>query len=145
IGTALGHGLAKLHQTIGESFGLEYDNFVGLLPQTNKPASSWIAFYRDHRIRPQLDIANKKGRLTAERRRYAERMLDRLNHWIDDDAVKPSLIHGDLWAGNWISTVDGPALIDPAVYYGDREMDLAMASLFGGFPPSFFRSYHDMY
>ena len=75
----------------------------------------------------------------------AERLLQALPGLIDDGAVRPSLVHGDLWGGNWLATAQGPALIDPAVYFGDREMDLAMASLFGGFPDSFFHSYHEAF
>src|SRR5690606_41591649 len=99
--------------------------------------------YRDVRLVPQLDIAAQKGRLNPKRRRLAERLLKRLTEWIDDEAVRPSLLHGDLWGGNWLVTPAGPAVIDPAVYYGDREMDLAMASLCGGAPPSFSDAYQE--
>lgn len=141
VGEALGVRLAALHAHEGPAFGFESDNFIGLLPQRNTYTESWTAFYREQRLRPQLEIADARGRLSPARRRRAERLLNRLHEWIDDGAVKPSLIHGDLWQGNWLATTSGPALIDPAVYYGDREMDLAMASLFGGFPESFYRAY----
>lgn len=145
VGTALGKGLAKIHRTKRHAFGFEKDNFVGLLPQENGDEVSWLTFYRKRRLEPQIRLAEKKGRLSDDRRRYAETLLDQLDRWIDDKTVTPSLLHGDLWAGNWLATPDGPALIDPAVYYGDREMDLAMAALFGGFPPSFYRSYDEVY
>lgn len=140
-GRELGEGLAKLHRAYGTAYGYPRDNFIGTLPQGNRQSQSWTAFYRDHRLRPQLQLAERLGYLHATRRRLAERLLDRLPRFIDESAVRPSLLHGDLWAGNWLETPDGPALIDPAVYYGDREVDLAMAHLFGGFPRSFFESY----
>lgn len=140
-GRELGEGLAKLHRTFGAAYGYCRDNFIGLLPQANARTQSWIDFYRDFRLRPQLQLAERLGYLHATRRRFAERLLERLSDFIDESAVRPSLLHGDLWAGNWLETSDGPALIDPAVYYGDREVDLAMAHLFGGFPRSFFQAY----
>lgn len=150
-GEALGRGLAELHRAgaadfgYPDAFGYPKDNFVGLLPQKNGWMSRWSEFYRDRRLLPQLEIAAEHGRLTSQRRRLADRLLERLTDWIDDSAVRPSLLHGDLWGGNWLVTTDGPAVIDPAVYFGDREMDLAMASLFGGFPDTFFRSYREAF
>ncbi len=144
-GAALGRGLAALHRAAAERFGFLKDNFIGLLPQKNTWNESWTSFYRDQRLVPQLEIAARKGRLTPERRARAQRLLDSLSRWIDDQAVQPSLLHGDLWHGNWLDTVDGPALIDPAVYYGDREIDLAMAALFGGFPRSFWQAYQEAF
>ena len=144
-GEALGRGLAKLHRVSREAFGFEHDNFVGLLPQQNRWSTRWSEFYRDRRLVPQLEIAACRGRLNARRRRLAERLLEALPGLIDDGAVRPSLVHGDLWGGNWLATAQGPALIDPAVYFSNREMDLAMASLFGGFPDSFFQSYHEAF
>lgn len=144
-GEALGQGLAAIHRTTAGAYGFDHDNFVGLLPQPNGWSESWISFYRERRLVPQLEIAARLGRLTPERRTLSERLLDRLPRWIDDTAVRPALVHGDLWHGNWLDTVDGPALIDPAAYYGDREMDLAMASLFGGFSEAFWRAYEEAY
>jgi|GEM_PF-22887 len=144
-GEALGRGLAALHRTTAQAFGFARDNFVGLLPQRNAWQESWVSFFREQRLKPQLLLASEKGFLTRERRALAERLLDQLPRWIDDRAVLPALVHGDLWHGNWLDTADGAALIDPAAYYGDREMDLAMASLFGGFPESFWRTYEEAY
>lgn len=144
-GRELGEGLARLHQTYGTAYGYPQDNFIGLLPQPNTQTERWIDFYRDYRLRPQLQLAERLGYLNPTRRRLAERLLERLPHFIDESVVRPSLLHGDLWAGNWLETPDGPALIDPAVYYGDREVDLAMAHLFGGFPRSFFQAYAAAY
>lgn len=142
---ALGVGLAQQHRATAPLYGWEKDNFIGLLPQTNRQSRRWVDFFRDGRLRPQLELAEKKGRLTPQRRRWAEKVLERLEEWIDEEALSPSLLHGDLWGGNWMATVHGPALIDPAVGYGDREMDLAMAQLFGGFPPAFFEAYREAY
>lgn len=142
-GKALGQGLAGLHRVSADAFGFPKDNYIGVLPQPNGWIARWSDFYRERRLVPQLDIAAQKGRLNPRRRRLAERLLKRLTEWIDDEAVRPSLLHGDLWGGNWLVTPTGPAVIDPAVYYGDREMDLAMASLFGGFPQSFYDAYQE--
>lgn len=150
-GEALGRGLAQLHRATADSlghpaaFGYPKDNFVGLLPQQNGWLSRWSEFYRDRRLMPQLKIAAQNGRLTGQRREWVDRLLARLSDWIDDRQVRPSLLHGDLWGGNWLPTTDGPAVIDPAVYFGDREMDLAMASLFGGFPDTFFQTYKEAF
>lgn len=144
-GRELGEGLAAVHRSFGPAYGYAQDNFIGLLPQANTETQGWIDFYRDCRLVPQLKLAERLGYLNSARRRLAERLLDRLPNFIDEDAVRPSLLHGDLWAGNWLETPEGPALIDPAVYYGDREVDLAMAHLFGGFPRSFFQAYAAAY
>ncbi len=142
-GKMLGAGLASLHLHSAASYGFTEDNFVGLLPQRNRQCHSWIDFYRDERLEPQLKLAHELGRLSVSRAKALTRMLDRLPTWIDQEAVRPSLLHGDLWGGNWLKSDTGPALIDPAVYYGDREVDLAMAHLFGGFPESFFTAYSE--
>lgn len=141
----LGRGLAQQHRKTAALYGWEKDNYIGLLPQYNRQNRRWVDFFRECRLRPQLKLAQTRGRLNPQRRRWAERVLERLEEWIDEEAVSPSLLHGDLWGGNWMATVDGPALIDPAVCYGDREMDLAMAELFGGFPRAFFDAYREAY
>ena len=137
----LGRGLAAIHRRASQAFGFPSDNFTGLLPQSNAFSPSWTEFYRDQRLLPQLERARELGRLGPERGRLAARLLERLDRWIDEGEVVPSLVHGDLWSGNWIASVKGPALIDPAAYYGDREVDLAMARLFGGFPKAFWTAY----
>ncbi|MCC6904667.1 MAG: fructosamine kinase family protein [Anaerolineae bacterium] len=138
----LGRQLAALHRPPLPAFGLDRDNTLGTLPQPNTPRTSWMAFYRDQRLGVQRDLAARNGLLPAERARRLDRLMGSLDHWINEAAVWPALLHGDLWGGNWIVSADGgPVLIDPAVYAGDREMDLAMASLFGGFPERFFAAY----
>lgn len=145
VAEALGIGLAKQHRVEAAQYGFVNDNFIGPLPQVNKASAAWIPFYIHNRLMPQLELAEKLGRMNTRRRRWAERLMQRLPEWIDERAVRPALLHGDLWGGNWLVTPDGPALIDPAVCYGDREMDLAMARLFGGFPRRFFEAYATAY
>lgn len=142
-GAELGRGLARLHRVTQERYGFEENNFIGILPQKNPLMTSWIDFYREARLLPQIELAARKGRLGTARRRLADRLLHRLPEWIDEADIRPSLIHGDLWGGNWLATRHGAALIDPAVCYADREMDLAMTRLFGGFPPEFYAAYHE--
>jgi fructosamine-3-kinase len=138
---ALGHGLAALHCVSAVAFGLDQHNYCGATPQANTWTSSWSEFYGQQRIGFQMELAAQQGHPPASRRRRLERLIERLGDWIDD-AVRPSLLHGDLWGGNWLVDAAGePVLIDPAVYFGDREAELAMCQLFGGFPPAFFRAY----
>ncbi len=141
-----GERLAALHRHTGPHYGLDHDNFIGRLPQPNRPAPSWSAFYRDQRIRPQMALARERGLLPRRREDLLTRLMDRLPDLLDDDAIQPSLLHGDLWGGNYLIDEHGEAvLIDPAVYYGHREMDLAMSELFGGFSRRFYDAYHAAY
>jgi fructosamine-3-kinase len=121
-----------------DAWGAGADNFIGALPQENAPAPSWPAFWRDRRLEPQLRRARDAGRLPG---RIAEwdALLARLPATLaSGDEEGPSMLHGDLWSGNAMSTADGiPALVDPAAYRGHREADLAMAELFGGFGARF--------
>ncbi len=137
---ALGRGLAALHRVTGERFGWHRDNTIGATPQVNTPGDDWLAFFREHRLRFQLELAAHNGyggALQAEVRA----LLDRLEPLFDGYSPVPSLLHGDLWGGNW-SVVDGePVIFDPAVHYGDRECDLAMTRLFGGFGREFYAAY----
>ena len=123
---ALGRMLAKLHRVTGPRFGWHRDNYIGLAPQINSWRDSWAEFFLECRLRPQ---AQKAG--------IALPPIKLLDH--HDPA--PSLLHGDLWNGNVGFTKEGPVVFDPAVYYGDREADLAMTELFGGFPREFYEGY----
>ena len=130
---ACGRRLAGVHRTVGEAFGWERDGFIGPLPMPNQWSDDWPAFYARHRVQPWIgDLPDG----LAHRLRAA---IDdgRLASVLDHD-VPPSLVHGDLWSGN---VVGGQWLIDPAVHHADRELDLAMARLFGGFPGAFFAAY----
>ncbi|MFN8479594.1 MAG: fructosamine kinase family protein [Kouleothrix sp.] len=141
-GELLGTALAAMHRTTAPTYGLDHDNYIGATPQLNAPHTSWLAFFRDQRLRAQAARAQHNGLLPATRAARIERLLTRLGEWLDDAQVQPSLLHGDLWGGNFIVGPGGaPALIDPAAYYGDREADLAMTRLFGGFPPGFYAAY----
>ena len=143
---AFGEALAALHRTQAAHHGLDHANFIGRLPQENDPSASWSAFYRDQRIGVQLDLARQRGRLPARREDLLTRLMARLPDLLDDSIMPPSLLHGDLWGGNYLVDDHAQAvLIDPAVYYGHREMDLAMTELFGGFSTRFDEAYHAAY
>ena len=137
----LGERLAALHRHTAETYGWPAANFIGSLPQSNRPHRSWPDFWRAERLGPQLELA--ASRLDAKQRGRLMQLIDQCDDVIgDSDADGPSLLHGDLWGGNLHTMADGtPALIDPASYYGHREVDLAMARLFGGFSADFFGSY----
>ena len=131
---ALGTMLAAQHRRQAERFGWERDNYIGSTPQQNGWCESWAVFWRERRLEPQLALAASNG--------YR---IDVPPVWrlLEGYEPAPSLIHGDLWSGNAAFLPDGaPVVFDPAVYYGDREADLAMTELFGGFPPEFYAAYH---
>ncbi len=139
---AFGAGLAELHRATAEQHGLDCDNFIGRLPQPNTPSPSWAAFYRDQRIGYQMELARERGRLPKHREDLLTRLMERLPAILGDGDIPASLIHGDLWGGNYLVDANGDAvLIDPAVCYGHREMDLAMSELFGGFSARFYEAY----
>ena len=141
---ALGRGLAQQHRSTAQTYGLDHDNYLGSTPQRNTPSQSWIEFFRDQRLGVQRDLAQRSGYLTSERARRLGRVQDRLDQWIDDSTVVPSLLHGDLWGGNTLVDAQGnPVLIDPAAYYGDREAEIAFTELFGGFAARFYAAYHE--
>jgi fructosamine-3-kinase len=143
----LGESLSALHRTRPPffGFGLEIDNFLGSQPQANSPLDSWPAFYRDRRIVPQIDRARRLGLIPTHRGRLLGLLLDRLESLYDGHNPEPALIHGDLWAGNLLTTASGPILIDPAVYYADREMEIAYMQLFSGFSARVFSAYESAY
>jgi len=145
-----GANLARLHRRSLEpapdssgdhpGFGWERDNFIGASPQCNGWKRSWGLFFTDCRLAPQFRWLARKGRPLAG----ADRLLERLPGWLDGREVEPCLVHGDLWSGNGALLAGGEATVfDPATYRGDRETDLAMARLFGGFPEAFFQGYTD--
>ncbi|HXZ59077.1 MAG TPA: fructosamine kinase family protein [Steroidobacteraceae bacterium] len=137
----LGSALAALHQVTAGEFGWRRDNTIGSTPQANGALASWAEFYRERRLRPQLElaVANGFGPLLGG---CGEQLLAGVGALLGQHRPAASLLHGDLWGGNWLATSDGePAVFDPAVYYGDRETDLAMTRLFGGFGPAFYRAY----
>lgn len=138
----LGEQLAALHRCTGTAYGLDRDNFIGGTPQCNGWLDDWIAFFRDRRLLPQIELAGQNGLLPPRRRQALERVVSRLADWLSGVPHVPSLIHGDLWSGNVIAGPGGtPALIDPAISYSDREAELAFTELFGGFSPRFYAAY----
>jgi fructosamine-3-kinase len=137
----LGELLAVQHRVTREKFGWHRDNTIGSTPQSNIESADWVEFLREQRLRPQLKLAENNG-ARADLIDSGERLCERLAHFFTDYRPAPSLLHGDLWGGNWASDAGGqPVLFDPAVYFGDREADIAMTHLFGGFGPSFYEAY----
>ncbi len=140
--TFFGRQLAELHRSTDEQFGLDRDNYIGSLKQVNDRRDSWSAFLIDCRLEPLVRMARDRGRLDAADAFRFERLFMKLHAAFPSEP--PALLHGDLWSGNRLCATNGePVLVDPAVYYGHREMDLGMATLFGGFEAGFFKSYHD--
>lgn len=136
----LGAGLAAMHRTTGSAHGWHRDNTIGATPQSNKLCNDWCEFYRVHRLRPQFELAWRNG-FGGALQSKGEALLDRLDSVFAGHAPVPSLLHGDLWGGNQAVSDGVPVLFDPAVYYGDRETDLAMTRLFGGFSAPFYDAY----
>ena len=139
----LGSQLAEAHKNTQELFGLNENNWIGLTRQHNQQYNNWPTFYLEQRLKPQLELAYLNG--------YKNTLKIKADHLIKDNDLffkdyspTPSLLHGDLWAGNWGTLNENePVIFDPAVYYGDRETDIAMTLLFGGFPGGFYKSYNE--
>ncbi len=139
-----GRRLAALHRHSGEQFGLDHDNYIGSLPQSNRFYLRWTDFFREERLEAQVKLARDNGRLGRETVTAFGRFYRRLDELFPEEP--PALLHGDLWSGNFMVNEKGLAvIIDPAVYYGHREMDLGMSQLFGGFAPEFYEAYHRAY
>lgn len=140
----LGRGIAQLHRHIAPEFGFYHSNYCGTTLQDNTWNSNWPDFFAQQRI---LTLVNKiktiRGLPASDQQIYA-RLVDKMPQLLDHPTI-PSLIHGDLWSGNYMYTANGPALIDPACYYADREMELGMMQLFGGFSPTVWKSYQEAY
>ncbi|HEU4624648.1 MAG TPA: fructosamine kinase family protein [Steroidobacteraceae bacterium] len=137
----LGEQLAHQHRTSAAQFGWHRDNTIGSTPQVNTRTSSWVTFFREHRLRYQLDFAARNG-YRGRLQEQGAALLERLDDFFADHEPQPALLHGDLWGGNFGVDKEGaPVIFDPAVYYGDREADLAMTRLFGGFSASFYAAY----
>lgn len=136
----LGKKLAELHQCANSSFGFDAHNFIGHLTQSNTFCDNWNDFYVDERLVPQMQLARENGALNSKEIPDADTMKSICFKYFNH--IKPSLLHGDLWSGNYIISSSGePYLIDPAVYYGHNEVDIAMSKLFGGFGHEFYNSY----
>lgn len=145
---SFGRQFAMLHRYHSERFGFYEDNFIGNSPQKNvsddNEAHNWPLFYLNNRLLFQLHLAETKGYATEKLRKGFHLLEDKIETILSGSGEEPSLLHGDLWGGNYLSDEKGNAvLIDPAVYYGHREADLAMTELFGGFSAEFYNSYKE--
>ncbi|MBL4889859.1 MAG: fructosamine kinase family protein [Candidatus Lindowbacteria bacterium] len=140
-----GSDLAKMHRKSAEQFGHHRDNFIGRLPQDNAKCSSLTDFFGEHRFLHLSRLGRDQGSVGAGLARSIEKLVARLGELFEPIQEPPALLHGDLWGGNYLSSKEGAVLIDPAVYYGPREADMAMTKLFGGFSPEFERGYEEEY
>src|SRR3569832_316569 len=139
-----GQRLAKLHRHSSSSFGFHHDNYIGSLPHSNNQHPTRTDFFIHERLEKQIALANNSGAIDASTSKKFNNLYNRFEELIPKE--KSALLHGDLWNGNYMVAGNGEAcLIDPAVYYGHREMDLAMTRLFGGFPEEFYEAYHSTY
>ncbi|QKT03400.1 fructosamine kinase family protein [Ectothiorhodospiraceae bacterium 2226] len=139
----LGAALAEMHRVRQPFFGWHRDNTIGSTPQPNPRAEAWVPFYAEHRLGFQLALAARNG--YAALRAKGERLIEHLPVFFADYHPYPSLLHGDLWSGNAAADADGrPVIFDPACYYGDREADIAMTELFGGFGADFLAAYNEV-
>ena len=137
----LGEQLAALHRNTADRYGFAQDNFIGTTPQPNAWTDDWLDFWREQRLGFQLRLAANNG-YDGELQRLGEKLMDALPVFFDGYTPQPSLLHGDLWGGNHGFLADGtPVIFDPASYFGDRECDLAMTELFGGYPAEFYAGY----
>lgn len=141
----LGVQLAALHRCKGKSFGFAQDNFIGTTQQPNTWKDDWIDFWRKNRLGFQLHLAEQNG-YGGSLQDLGERLMEKLPAFFASYTPQPSLLHGDLWSGNHAFLADGtPTIFDPAAYYGDRECDLAMTELFGGYSEDFYAAYRAAY
>jgi len=139
----LGRGLAQLHSYSATSFGFYHDNYCGLTPQANTWNQSWGDFFAVQRIGHLVTQLRNKEMYSSSENAIFEKLIMKIPVLVSKES-KPVLIHGDLWAGNYLFTVRGPALIDPAAYYADREMEMGIMTLFGGFSSSFWAAYNEV-
>jgi fructosamine-3-kinase len=139
-----GTALAQQHKQSYERFGLDHDNYIGSLHQSNTYAETWAEFFTNERLMPLANMAHEKGKLEVSTVKTIEKICARLSEIFP--AEPPSLLHGDLWSGNYLCTINSePCVYDPAVYYGHREMDIAMMQLFGGFHSDCLKAYQEIY
>ena len=133
-----GQKLALMHKQTHSKFGLDFDNYIGSLYQDNTQNKNWTEFFIQNRLQAQLSIGNFSGNLLSD----FDKLFQKLPNLFPNE--KPALLHGDLWSGNFLAkNGDTPMLIDPAIYYGNREMDIAMSKLFGGFNSDFYFAYNE--
>lgn len=146
----LGEKLAAMHRVVQMEdsqplYGWRRDNTIGSTPQINDTEHDWVTFWSDYRLGYQLELAVRRGAGSALARK-GELLREKLNYFFSDYRPEASLLHGDLWSGNFAYEQDGqPVIFDPAIYYGDRETDIAMTELFGGFSSDFYAAYKNSY
>ena len=140
--TKLGKGLAHLHRYQPKDFGFENDNYCGATQQVNDWNESWLEFFAENRLGFMLRLIKNSRDISTDDLRVFEKLIDRLDLLLPNNS-KASLIHGDLWSGNYLYTIKGPAIIDPASYYADREMELSIMQMFGGFSPKTWAAYQE--
>jgi protein-ribulosamine 3-kinase len=141
-GHMLGEQLAKLHRFTADEFGWSRDNTIGATKQRNPWHDDWLEFFAEHRIGYQLHLAERNG-FTGALQVEGTRLLNNMGSFFEGYWPEASLLHGDLWGGNWAAVDGEPVIFDPAVYYGDRESDIAMTKLFGGFDEEFYWAYEE--
>lgn len=142
----LGQMVAQVHQIHHNRFGLDNDFTVGKFPKINTWQNSWSKFFINQRLEPLIKLAKEKGRWNNSRDHHYQILKQQIIEYDQTHKIKPSLLHGDLWSGNAIfTTTHQPMLIDPDVFYGDREFDLGITTVFGGFNDDFYRGYNDTY
>jgi fructosamine-3-kinase len=141
----LGERLAALHQAAGQAFGLDGKSFIGKLEQENKMMDNWAEYYRDYRLAGQLELGVNRKTITGRRKEMLMTLMENIDRWIPENPL-PSLLHGDLWGGNWMIGKEGnPYLIDPSILYGDHEFEIAFTALFGGFSQRFYDAYTSVF
>jgi len=136
--------LANLHQNANGQFGLAFDNYIGSLKQSNTQTGNWLDFYTQQRIQPQIELAFNNNKINLKDVKQFQQFYKALANFFPNE--RPGLIHGDLWNGNFLCNQNQQAvLIDPAIYYANREMEIAFTQLFGGFHPTFYQIYNEIY
>lgn len=138
-----GRSMAELHKNTWKAFGLAHSNYIGSLRQTNAPRGDWVPFFIEERIEPMIKLAVESKHLETSLAVRFERIYKKIENMMPVEV--PALLHGDLWSGNFIRQGDNVVLIDPAIYFGHREADLAMSRLFGGFDESFYGAYNEAF
>lgn len=141
----LGEQLAAMHRITRPRYGWQRDNTIGSTPQPNKPSNDWIGFWREQRLGFQLELAARHG-FGGRLQTLGGQLLEQFPALFDNPSPPAAMLHGDLWSGNYSFTQNGePVIFDPAFYYGDRETDIAMTELFGGFRQDFYAAYEHSY
>jgi fructosamine-3-kinase len=142
ISEELGQKLATQHKITQSKFGWQRDNYIGSTPQINTLETDWVNFWQQHRLGFQLQLAARNG-YGGKLQKQGERLIADIGYFFSDYQPQASLLHGDLWSGNYGNNCAKPVIYDPAIYYGDRETDIAMTELFGGFTKGFYQAYQE--